>query len=55
MEWNKERMDFFFDNQKYHSFGLKATDEKGENPFRKPRFLMINLALGGSWGIGLMM
>jgi len=50
MEWNKDRMDFFFDDQKYHTFELNAADENGENPFRKPQFLMINLALGGSWG-----
>jgi hypothetical protein len=46
----KDCMDFFFDDQKYHTFDLKTADEKGENPFRKPQFLMINLALGGSWG-----
>jgi beta-glucanase (GH16 family) len=50
VEWNKERMDFFFDEKKYHTFQLKGADENGENPFRKPQFLMINLALGGSWG-----
>jgi len=50
VEWSKDRMDFFFDNQKYHTFELKAADENGENPFRKPQFLMINLALGGAWG-----
>jgi beta-glucanase (GH16 family) len=50
VEWNKDRMDFFFDDNKYHTFDLKAADENGENPFHKPQFLMINLALGGSWG-----
>ena len=50
MEWNKDRMDFFFDDKKYHTFELNTADEKGENPFRKPQFLMINLALGGEWG-----
>jgi beta-glucanase (GH16 family) len=43
-------MDFFFDDNKYHTFDLKAADENGENPFHKPQFLMISLALGGSWG-----
>jgi beta-glucanase (GH16 family) len=50
LEWNKDCMDFFFDDRKYHTFELKAADEKGENAFRKPQFLMMNLALGGSWG-----
>jgi beta-glucanase (GH16 family) len=50
VEWNQDRMDFFFDDKKYHTFELKAADENGENPFRKPQFLMVNLALGGAWG-----
>jgi beta-glucanase (GH16 family) len=50
VEWDKDRMDFYFDDKKYHTFELKLADENGRNPFRKPQFLMINLALGGSWG-----
>ena len=50
VEWNQDRMDFFFDDKKYCTFDLKAADERGENPFRKPQFLMVNLALGGAWG-----
>jgi beta-glucanase (GH16 family) len=50
VEWTPERMDFFFDQKKYHSFDVKAADDQGQNPFRQPQYLLINLALGGSWG-----
>ncbi|MCY2986785.1 MAG: family 16 glycosylhydrolase [Planctomycetota bacterium] len=49
-EWTPERMDFFFDEKKYHSFDVKTADDPGQNPFRQPQYLLINLALGGSWG-----
>jgi beta-glucanase (GH16 family) len=50
MEWYADRMDFYFDDNKYFTFEIKEADYKGENPFSKPRYLLINLALGGSWG-----
>jgi hypothetical protein len=50
VEWTAERMEFYYDQTKVHSYDLKLADEKGENPFRKPQYLLINLALGGSWG-----
>ena len=50
VEWFPDHMDFYFDDQKYHTFQLSQTEENGDNAFRKPEYLMINLALGGSWG-----
>ena len=50
VEWSAERMDFYFDKEKYFSFDLDAAADRGANPFRKPQYLLINLALGGSWG-----
>jgi beta-glucanase (GH16 family) len=50
VEWTPERMDFFFDEKKYHSFDVKGADDQEQNPFRQPQYLLINLALGGSWG-----
>jgi beta-glucanase (GH16 family) len=50
MEWYPDRIDFLFDGRRYQSV---QTDEAGtgpENPFRKPQKLLINMALGGSWG-----
>jgi len=49
-EWTPDRIDIFVDNQKYQSFDTSKADNGGQNPFRKPHFLILNLALGGAWG-----
>ena len=50
VEWTAKGMDFFFDRKKYFTFDLAHAADKGVNPFHKPQYLLINLALGGSWG-----
>lgn len=50
MEWSPERMDFYYDKEKYHTFSISQAEDNDSNPFLKPQFLMINLALGGNWG-----
>jgi beta-glucanase (GH16 family) len=50
MEWFPDRMDFYFDDKKYFSYPVDKAGEGLDNPFRKPHYLLINLALGGSWG-----
>ncbi|MBI5834725.1 MAG: glycoside hydrolase family 16 protein [Armatimonadetes bacterium] len=50
VDWTTDGMDFYFDDQKVHSYKVSAADEKGENAFRHPQYLLLNLALGGSWG-----
>jgi beta-glucanase (GH16 family) len=50
LEWYPDRFDYFFDDIKYHTFHLDKAGTGDDNPFRKPQFLLINLALGGSWG-----
>jgi beta-glucanase (GH16 family) len=50
VEWNSEKMDFYFDDKIYHTFKLDDATEEGYNPFRDPQYLLINLAIGGSWG-----
>ncbi|NQV34909.1 MAG: glycoside hydrolase family 16 protein [Phycisphaeraceae bacterium] len=49
VEWTAERMEFFFDDQKYFSF---SNEHSGFDawPFDKPHYLILNLAIGGSWG-----
>jgi beta-glucanase (GH16 family) len=50
VEWRKDRIDFFVDTTKYFTF---RNDGKGKNdtwPFDKPHYLLLNLAIGGSWG-----
>lgn len=50
IEWDKDKIDFFFDGKKYHTFPLDKAGKGEDNAFRKPFYLLINLALGGSWG-----
>ena len=45
LEWNAERMDFFCDGQKYHTVPLAKLDDQGDNAFRKPHYILLNLAL----------
>lgn len=49
VEWYKDRLDFFYDETRYFSYPISAAGEE-ENPFHKPHYLLINLAIGGSWG-----
>ena len=50
IEWRPDRIDFFFDERKYHTFPVEKAGPGDANPFRKPHYLLINLALGGTWG-----
>lgn len=49
-EWTPERIDLFVDAQKYVSFDVNKAENDGQNPFRQPHFLLLNVALGGGWG-----
>jgi len=51
LEWDKDKMDFFYDDLKYFSFDIAQADMPDDsNPFRQKHYLLLNLALGGSWG-----
>ncbi len=50
MDWYEDRIEFYFDRNNYHTFKIDEAGKGPENPFRKPFYLLINLALGGSWG-----
>ena len=49
MEWYPDRIDVFADGQKYFTFANEGTGSRAW-PFDKPQYLLINLAIGGSWG-----
>jgi beta-glucanase (GH16 family) len=49
-EWTPTRIDLFVDDQKYFSFDSSHALNDGQNPFQKPFDIILNLALGGSWG-----
>ncbi|MFP2905789.1 family 16 glycosylhydrolase [Pyxidicoccus sp. 3LFB2] len=48
IEWFPDRIDFFVDSVKYFTFHNEGTSAKW--PFSKPHYLLLNLAIGGSWG-----
>jgi beta-glucanase (GH16 family) len=52
VDWTAEKIDFYYDDLLYHTHDL--TDPKipqgADNPFHKPQYLILNLALGGAWG-----
>ncbi len=50
VEWDATKIDFFFDRKKYRSVLLDKAGAGADNPFRKPHYLLLNFALGGSWG-----
>jgi beta-glucanase (GH16 family) len=49
VEWTPEKMDFYFDDRKYFTV---INDEPGVAawPFDSPHYLILNAAVGGSWG-----
>jgi beta-glucanase (GH16 family) len=49
IEWYEDRIDFFVDDIKYFTF-LKGSGGLDQWPFDRPHYLLINLAVGGSWG-----
>jgi len=49
-EWYPDRIDFFFDRKKYHTALIEKAGKGEANPFHSPHYLLINFALGGSWG-----
>jgi len=50
IEWDSEKIDFFFDENKYFTFNISEADEGNYNPFREPFYILMNFAIGGSWG-----
>jgi beta-glucanase (GH16 family) len=50
LEWTKNRMDFFVDGQKYFTFENDRAGDERTWPYDKPQYLLLNLAIGGSWG-----
>lgn len=49
IEWRPDRIDWFLDDQKYHSFQNTQVNSD-EWPFDHPFYMILNLAIGGGWG-----
>lgn len=51
MEWDDKNITFTLDGKPYGTLPVDiANQPDGSNPFRAPHYLLLNLALGGSWG-----
>lgn len=51
MDWNKESISIYLDNQLLNDVHLSQTiNPDGFNPFLQPHYLLLNLALGGNGG-----
>ncbi len=49
LEWDADRLDFFVDDRKYFTYHNEATGRDAW-PFDQAQYLILNLAIGGSWG-----
>ena len=49
LEWDAEHLDFFVDNEKYFTY-LNDKTGSGAWPYDKDQYLILNLAIGGTWG-----
>jgi beta-glucanase (GH16 family) len=47
--WSPEQIEVFVDGQRYFVFAKEPTGDEVW-PFDKPQYLILNLAIGGSWG-----
>ncbi len=48
-EWSSDRIDFFVDGRKYFTFRNEGTGPRTW-PFDRPQYVILNLAIGGTWG-----
>lgn len=50
VEWFPDRIDFLVDDRRYFSVAKQPGDGPAEWPYDRPHYLILNLAIGGSWG-----
>ena len=50
VDWKDKQIDFFVDDKMYHSVKRNPTDDSNGWPFDQPFHLILNVAVGGSWG-----
>jgi beta-glucanase (GH16 family) len=50
IDWTKDKIDFYVDDQLYHSIIRGSSDTSNEWPFDQRFHLIMNIAVGGNWG-----
>lgn len=50
IDWTKDKIDFYVDDQRYYSVSRGEQDTFKEWPFDQPFHLILNIAVGGNWG-----
>ena len=50
IEWDEKQITFFADGLQYSVLNIDDAGTGPDNPFRQPQYLLLNFALGGSWG-----
>ncbi|MDT0690673.1 glycoside hydrolase family 16 protein [Salegentibacter sp. F188] len=48
INWTEDKIEFLIDNELYHTFNIEDAGSMAYI-FRKPYYLLLNLALGGGW------
>lgn len=49
IDWSPRHIKFYVDRTMYFSYNVAAAGKGPNNPFHKPMYLILNLALGGNW------
>ncbi|WP_035604128.1 glycoside hydrolase family 16 protein [Haloferula sp. BvORR071] len=50
VEWNQKSLSFLFDDKPYKTVDLSVAGSGDANPFHKSFYLLLNVAVGGTWG-----
>src|SRR5205085_6297020 len=50
VDWSKDKIDFYVDDNKYHSVTRNPADDFHGWPFDQRFHLIMNVAVGGNWG-----
>lgn len=50
LEWDAQQISMYLDGQRYFSMPLAAANAASGDAFAKPFYILLNLAVGGSWG-----
>ena len=50
VDWFEDKMDFYVDNQLYHTVQRDPKDDFKGWPFDQRFYLILNIAVGGNWG-----